>query len=72
LAIVGTANLDNRSFKLNFEVIAAIYGHEANATLAQWFLEDQAKSERLVVRKLKETRHERLLAGVARLFSPIL
>ena len=26
LAIVGTANLDNRSFRLNFEVVAALYG----------------------------------------------
>lgn len=72
LSIVGTANLDNRSFKLNFEVIAAVYGREANATLAQWFLDDQSKSERLEVRKLRETRHERLMAGVARLFAPVL
>jgi len=28
LAIVGTANLDNRSFRLNFEVIAALYEAE--------------------------------------------
>ncbi len=29
LAVVGSANVDNRSFRLNFEIVAAIYGEEA-------------------------------------------
>ena len=37
LAVIGTANLDNRSFRLNFEVIAAIYDREATACLARLF-----------------------------------
>ena len=39
LAIVGTANLDNRSFRLNFEVVAAFYGGPCVAELARAFSE---------------------------------
>ena len=35
LAVVGTANIDNRSFRLNFEVIAAIYDTAFTAELAE-------------------------------------
>jgi cardiolipin synthase len=35
LSIVGTANLDNRSLRLNFEVVAAIYDSGITAELAQ-------------------------------------
>ena len=37
LAIVGTANLDNRSFRLNFEVVAAFYGGACVGELARAF-----------------------------------
>ena len=31
VAIIGTANLDNRSFRLNFEVAAVVYGGRSTA-----------------------------------------
>lgn len=40
LAIVGSANMDNRSFRLNFEVIAAVYDAAQNAALATAFERD--------------------------------
>jgi phosphatidylserine/phosphatidylglycerophosphate/cardiolipin synthase-like enzyme len=40
LAIVATANLDNRSFRLNFELAAQVYGAALNARLARAFIDD--------------------------------
>jgi cardiolipin synthase len=40
VAIVGTANLDNRSFRLNFEVAALLFDRDANQRLADAFLAD--------------------------------
>ena len=44
LAIVGTANLDNRSFRLNFEVVVAIHGGEKTEELARSFRADLEQS----------------------------
>src|SRR5215470_17243847 len=40
LAVVGTANLDNRSFRLNFEVAALVFDEAINDALARAFLAD--------------------------------
>lgn len=73
LSIVGTANLDNRSFRLNFEVVVAIYGDKTNQALAAAF-ENDLEGTRPV--KNKELRREpfvqRAGEAVARLFSPLL
>lgn len=72
LAIVGTANMDNRSFRLNFEVIAAIYDREVAAELAMMFESDL----KLTAPVRPETRSRgfvpRVLASAARLFAPLL
>ena len=72
LAIVGTANLDNRSFRLNFEVIAAFYGGPCVDELARAFEVDltHAKSQRR--REAKSPFSQRLTASVARLLAPQL
>ena len=44
---VGTANIDNRSFRLNFEVIAAIYDRNTNRELAEHFLVDESHATAL-------------------------
>lgn len=73
LAIVGTANFDNRSFRLNFEVVAAIYDATATSELARSFERDLQHAEPVKVRELKDKRfHERLGESGARLFSPLL
>jgi cardiolipin synthase len=70
---VGTANLDNRSLHLNFEVNCLIYGPEASASLERAFVNDLALSIRLQ----KEVFEKRPLPGrvienACRLLSPIL
>ena len=71
LAIIGTANFDNRSFRLNYEVCAIGYGTGLNAKLEDQFMADLAKS-RLVERGRPQPFYQRLGDSVARLFSPLL
>ena len=72
LAIVGTANLDNRSFRLNFEVVAAFYGGPCVADLARAFEVDLAHAKRQEVREAKSRFVQRLLDSAARLLAPQL
>ncbi|MBN8615805.1 MAG: cardiolipin synthase [Deltaproteobacteria bacterium] len=73
LSIVGTANFDNRSFRLNFEVVAAIYDVPTTNDLARAFEEDLRKSAAVKVREVRDKSVlERLGEGGARLFSPLL
>ena len=70
-AMIGTANFDNRSFRLNFEVMAVVYGAELAKPLAAQFETDLHSSAG--VRGLrKQAFHRRLADSVARLFSPLL
>ncbi len=72
-AIVGTANLDNRSLRLNFEVVAICYGLPAVNALAEMFERDLTKSRRITSDELAhDSIGARLFVGAARLFSPML
>jgi PAS domain S-box-containing protein len=71
LAMVGTANLDNRSFRLNFEVAVQMYDRGLNDQLARRFVEDLARSTE-VTDAAQRGLPARLIEGVARLFSPVL
>ena len=72
-AIVGSANLDNRSLRLNFECVAICYGDTAVARLASMFQADLRKSTEVTPATLeRETLGRRLFEGLARLFSPML
>lgn len=72
-ASVGTANLDNRSLYLNFEVNCLIYAPEAVAQLEESFLRDLSQSIR-VDRAAFARRpfSARLLENACRLLSPVL
>ncbi|MCY7369956.1 MAG: cardiolipin synthase [Polaromonas sp.] len=70
-AIVGTANFDNRSFRLNFEVCAVVYGNVLAEALTAQF-ETDLKSARAVVNKGRPRFFERLGEALARVFSPLL
>lgn len=72
LAVVGTANLDNRSFRLNFEVIAAIYDAETTEQLAALFEEDLQHCQPVDPQRGKGSRVRRVLASAARLLAPVL
>ncbi len=73
ISSVGTANIDVRSFRLNFEVNAFLYDQEISMELSSAFMDDMEKSreltlddylERPVMIKVKES--------ISRLLSPIL
>jgi cardiolipin synthase len=46
-ATIGTANFDNRSFRLNFEITALLAGEDFAAEVEQMFLDDFAKSREM-------------------------
>jgi len=73
LSIVGTANMDVRSFDLNFEVNALIYDQKIGATMRTQFFDDLKYAYKLD-REKWSTRSliQQLPERIARLFSPVL
>ena len=71
VGVVGTANLDNRSFRLNFEVATALYDPAAIDSLAARFQVDRAASIPFPSRQ-RGPRYTALLESIARLTSPVL
>lgn len=73
ISVIGTANMDNRSFRLNFEVVAVIYGPAAAGELAAQFERDMERTRELKAADREKIRlPSRLLEAIARLFSPQL
>ena len=71
VGIIGTANLDNRSFRLNFEIAAAFYDKAVIDRLVARFEEDRAACKPFPPRRRSE-RLTALLESIARLTSPVL
>ena len=70
---VGTANLDFRSLETNFEVNAMIYDEEIAGVLASQFLEDQDKSELIILEEwIKRPKINKIKESFSRLLSPML
>lgn len=69
--MVGSANFDNRSFRLNFEVAAAVFGAEFNSQLAAMFERDLSDCKRVTAGH-KPPPPQRFFEAVARLASPLL
>ncbi len=73
IAIVGTANMDNRSFDLNFEVNAIVYDSAVAADLAAIFFEDLKVSQEIdAVAWNNRPGYRQLLEKTAKLVSPLL
>ncbi|WP_313430186.1 cardiolipin synthase [Siminovitchia terrae] len=73
IASVGTANIDMRSFRLNFEVNAFLYDQELVQELVDIFNEDVSLSRELTFKQyLKRPKIIRFKESVSRLLSPIL
>jgi cardiolipin synthase len=70
-AMIGTANFDNRSFRLNFEVMAVIYGTTLAEPLAAQF-ETDLRSASPIRANRRQKFLRRLADATARLFSPLL
>jgi cardiolipin synthase len=71
MGLVGTANMDNRSFRLNFEVAAAFYDPAVIDHLARRFETDRAFSKPFPVKR-RGARVTQMLESIARLSSPVL
>ena len=73
IAIVGTANMDFRSFDLNFEVNAIVYDVEIANELRSVFYEDLKNAEMLnAAAWASRSKFKQLLEKTARLVSPLL
>jgi cardiolipin synthase len=73
IATIGTANFDNRSFRLNFEISALTYDQDFATEVREMLEHDFASARRLDADELsKRPASARFGARVARLFSPIL
>lgn len=73
LAIVGTANLDYRSFDLNFEVNAVVYDDQLAEELALNFENDLLHSEKIDIQSwLNRPKYIQLIEKIVRLISPML
>lgn len=70
---IGTANMDTRSFELNFEVNAFIYSEEISKKQKAEFEKDILKSEELTLEKYKSrSTTVKVKEALSRLFSDVL
>ncbi|MBS1682452.1 MAG: cardiolipin synthase [Bacteroidetes bacterium] len=73
LAIIGTTNLDHRSFELNFEVNAILYDHLIAERLKHLFFDDLKFAKELDAEKwMQRSKLARLLEKTIRLFGPLM
>lgn len=71
LSILGSANFDERSFRLNFELCVCLHGQAPAATL-QHIIETDLGHTREVIRPRILPLWRRLAEATARLFAPVL
>jgi len=73
LGIVGTANLDNRSFRLNFEISVVVADARFAGDVAEMLTRDFAESEEIDAAALARiSLPVRVASRAARLFAPVL
>ena len=73
ISVVGTANMDIRSFDLNFEVNAIVYDDEIAEKLVRAFKNDLSDSVRIDAEEWdKRGKMKQFLHNLARLLSPVL
>ena len=70
---MGTANLDNRSFRLNFELSIIVFDQEFALKVEQMLLTDFKDSEEITLEEVQSySIGFEVAVNTARLFSPIL
>lgn len=73
LTVIGSANMDFRSFEHNFEANAYIYDTEVAKQMKKIFYKDQQSSHRISLKIWqKRSQIEKFKESVLRLFSPLL
>jgi cardiolipin synthase len=71
-AAIGTANLDNRSFRLNFEAMVAMFDARAARSVEAFLQQDFARAVLLETPLADQPLKVRVGGPVARLFAPLL
>lgn len=70
---IGTANLDYRSFNINFEINALVYNTNTSKELKKHFMEDLKDSEELSLQNWQDrSAFNKIKEAYARLWSPLL
>jgi cardiolipin synthase len=73
LCVVGTSNMDNRSFDLNFEVNAIVYDNIVAEEMRQIFYNDLQHATQINKEEwFSRPWHEKFPGKIARLFSPVM
>ena len=73
MSIVGSANMDVRSFEHNFEIMAVIYNRQCADTIEKKFIEDTRYCDLINMNKWKRRgKLEKVKESFARLLSPLL
>jgi cardiolipin synthase len=73
LAIIGTANMDTRSFYINFEIVAVVYDQNLCEAVDRSFENDLKNSKEVTYMEWsKRSIYNRLLDSVCRLLTPLL
>ena len=73
VSIVGSTNIDDRSFNQNFEVNAFIYDEKTALQLKELFIDDMAFCKELTLDEWNNRqRRQKLKESFARLFSPLM
>jgi len=73
IASVGTTNMDNRSFELNFEINAFCYDKELSLVLRHQFEIDRTTSSKISLARWERRRFiKRITESLARMFAPLL
>ncbi len=73
LAMIGSANMDYRSFDLNFEVNAIVYGEQLNSQLNKAFYDDLKNSIEINAEQwLNRPKYIHIFEKLIRLLSPFL
>lgn len=73
ISTIGTANMDIRSYELNYEINAVIYDNNKTKEFDRQFFKDLAKSTEVFIDSFDEvSRFHRILEATARVFSSLL
>ena len=73
VSVVGTANMDIRSFDLNYEIMAVTYGNSLGSQLEKRFYADLDDSKEIILSEWRKNPfHQRLAYAGARLVSSLL
>ena len=73
LTVIGSANMDFRSFEHNFEANAFIYDREVNSEMKRIFLEDQQQCRRIIQHYWRHRPlYQKGIESIMRLLSPVL